>query len=113
MSESDDPGTIGLGIGASSAGIGSAAFGRGSGSFFGPSREGEVASPDAQHASTAVDATRAAASFGPGAKPTAPRRITGDVFGDRGRRKRLAAASVLTRDWLPPTLGTPGLVGIG
>ena len=28
------------------------------------------------------------------------------------RKKQRAAASVLTRDWLPPTLGQPGLLGI-
>lgn len=28
------------------------------------------------------------------------------------RKKRLAGAAVLTQDWLPPTLGIPGLLGV-
>ena len=51
----------------------------------------------------------------PGPDPTGPaasvpRRIT--PSGDTRRKKQRAAASVLTRDWLPPTLGTPGLLGV-
>ncbi len=46
-----------------------------------------------------------------GVAPTGPDLIRGFTGPDRKRRQQ--AASVLTRDWLPPTLGTPGLVGIG
>ena len=46
-----------------------------------------------------------------GPEPSSPRRIT-PSGGDTRRKKQRAAASVLTRDWLPPTLGQPGLLGI-
>jgi hypothetical protein len=49
----------------------------------------------------------------PGAEPTQPtaKDIRRPVDAERRRRQR-QAASILTRDWLPPTLGTPGLLGI-
>ncbi len=31
----------------------------------------------------------------------------------KSKRRNQAAASVLTQDWLPPTLGSTGLLGIG
>jgi len=51
---------------------------------------------------------------GPSGPSPVPTRadVTGFSFGTDSRKKKRQAASVLTRDWLPPTLGTPGLLGV-
>jgi hypothetical protein len=48
---------------------------------------------------------------GTGPEPGLPRPVSDPNA--KKRKRRLAAASVLTRDWIQPTLGTPGLLGIG
>ena len=45
--------------------------------------------------------------------PTGPDLVRDFTASTRKRKSKQAAASVLTRDWLPPTLGTTGLLGIG
>jgi len=43
--------------------------------------------------------------------PTSPVALT-PVTDAKERKRRLAQAATLTQDWLPPTLGTPGLLGL-
>ena len=48
-----------------------------------------------------------------GPTATGPDPLSRDILRRDSKRKRQAAASFLTRDWLPPTLGIPGLLGAG
>ncbi len=74
----------------------------------GPTDEAKTA----RHSERAADALAAQTiSEGPGATAST---ASGDVFSpERRRRRQQAGASVLTRDWLPPTLGMTGLLGLG
>lgn len=67
---------------------------------------------DIRHEERVIEA-RTAQAITQGPEATGPDFIRDFPSAIRKRKLRLAAASVMTRDWLPPTLGTPGLLGIG